>query len=418
MVAFYDVVVYLLAYIGLYLLAFYLISYWGSRKIKLPKERDDFFVSIIIPAYNEENSIARTIESAMGIDYPKNKLEIIIVDDGSKDKTYERALAFRKQGVRVFTKPNGGKGAALNLGISKARGELILSMDADTFAEPSSLKQMVAYFGDKNMMAVSAGPRVYRPRTIWQRIQHAEYYLGLFLRRTFSSLNALYITPGAFSLYRKVFFDKYGGYDEGNITEDLEIALRIQSHDYGIAYAPRASFFTLAPGRFKELLYQRRRWYTGLIKNLWAYRTRIFGRRRGALGTIIIPSMLIGTILSVASVIYLVTHIVQKVGKQLGALKAINFQFASAHELNSYLFSQIFYSLFSHPIFLLTLFFILVSGFYLIYARYQLKFREPLFINFALFLGIYSFLFAFWWIVSSFSLLFNRRVHWRVKHAD
>src|SRR3989344_7455585 len=98
MVAFYDVVVYLLAYIGLYLLAFYLISYWGSRKIKLPKERDDFFVSIIIPAYNEEHSIARTIESAMGIDYPKNKLEIIIVDDGSKDKTYERALAFRKQG--------------------------------------------------------------------------------------------------------------------------------------------------------------------------------------------------------------------------------------------------------------------------------------------------------------------------------
>jgi len=79
------------------------------------------------------------------------------------------------------------------------------------------------------------------------------------------------------------------------------------------------------------------------------------------------------------------------------------------------LFSQIFYSLFSHPIFLITMFFILVSGFYLVYARYQLKFKEPLLINFVLFLSIYSLLFAFWWIVSSFYLLFNRRVHWGVK---
>jgi len=418
MVSFYNFLVYLLAYIGLYLLSFYILSYYRVRRHFVSLEASDKKVSIIIPAYNEERSIARTIDSALSISYPRDKLEIIVVDDGSRDDTYRIARTFENKGVRVFTKKNGGKGSALNLGISKAQGELILTMDADTFAEPSSLKQMAAYFSDNGVMAASAGPRIYRPKTVWQRIQHVEYYLGLFLRKTFSSFNALYITPGAFSLYRKSFFDRYGGYDEHNITEDLEIALRIQSHDYLIAYAQKASFFTIAPARFRELMVQRRRWYTGLIKNLWAYRKRIFGFKRGALGMVILPTMLIGTFLSIASVIYLLINALRGLADELAFLKAVNFQFTNAYELNSYMVSRVFYSLFSHPIFLLTVFFIFVSAMYLLYARKQLRFNEPLKINFILFLGLYSFLFAFWWIISSFYLIFNKRVIWGEKrHA-
>ena len=133
---------------------------------------------------------------------------------------------------------------------------------------------------------------------------------------------------------------------------------------------------------------------------------------------VILPTMLIGTFLSIASVIYLLINALRGLADELAFLKAVNFQFTNAYELNSYMVSRVFYSLFSHPIFLLTVFFIFVSAMYLLYARKQLRFNEPLKINFILFLGLYSFLFAFWWIISSFYLIFNKRVIWGEKrHA-
>ena len=192
-----------------------------------------------------------------------------------------------------FLQKNGGKAAALNFALKKAKGEIIVSMDADTIIEKHALKRLITRFYDDNVMAVTSAMGIYKPKTIWQRIQHIEYYLSVFMRKTFAGINAIYITSGAFSAYRKKFFDRHGGYDEHNITEDLEIALRIQSHDYVIENASTASFYTVGPATFCFYVSKKKMVY-GLVKNLWNYRRKLFGFKKGALGTIILPSVIIG----------------------------------------------------------------------------------------------------------------------------
>lgn len=413
MIDFYQFLVYALAYIGLFFLSFYVLSFARTKNQSIPHEAHNLSVSIIIPAYNESASIQKTIRSALELDYPKDKLEIIVVDDGSKDTTYALAEKLASSQVRVFRKPNGGKASALNYGIARARGEIIVTMDADTFAERPALKRIIARFYRADIMAVNSSIAIYHPKTFWQRIQHIEYYLTVFLKRAFSLVNAIYITSGAFSAYRKSFFEKHGGYQEGNITEDLEIALRIQSHDYTIEYSPDSVLYTLGPRTFRDLLYQRRRWYTGLVRNLWVYRTRLFGKKRGALGTLILPSVILSIILSLVLTAYTAFRLVDSIQDELFMLGSVNFNFVNAYELNVYLLQQFFFTFFSNPLYVFTLFFIGVTLFYLQYARRRLLFKESLFFHMIIFLLFYGLLFSFWWIISLLYLLFNKRVEWR-----
>lgn len=415
MADFYLNLVYTMAYLGLFAAIFYLLSLSKHYKKEQPKEATDKTVSIIIPAYNEEKSIARTIESALSLDYPQDKYEIIVVNDGSKDRTYEIAKKYASENnprVKVLTKTNGGKSSALNLGIDNSKSEIIVTMDADTFAQKDSLKKMVGYFYEKNIMAVTPSVGVYKPKTIWQRVQHIEYYLGVFLSKSFSSINAIHVTPGAFSSYRREFFLKYGGYDKKSITEDFEIALRIQSKDYRIENAANAVVYTLVPKTFKELAVQRRRWYSGTIKNLWEYR-RLFGVKKGVLGFFILPLKVIGIFSTVILTFYLTYQTLDKVRETLLSLSAVNFNFQGIFEINQFVLSHFITTLLSNPLFLMGIIFTSTFFFYLKFSKNQMRFQESLKLSVILFLVFYSFLFTFWWIVSIISILLNRKVSWR-----
>jgi cellulose synthase/poly-beta-1,6-N-acetylglucosamine synthase-like glycosyltransferase len=419
MTDFYNILVYILAYIGFFASSFYLVSLLTYyRKKKLDATSTKRKVSIIIPAYNEERSIIRTIKSALSIDYPKENLEIIVVDDGSRDRTYSLAkqIASKNSNIRVFTKKNGGKGSALNLGIKHARGEIIVSMDADSFVNPDALQKMAAFFDNPKVMAVTPSMGVYKPRTFWQRIQHIEYYMGVFLRKSFATVNAIHITPGAFSAYRKSFFVKYNGYDEHNITEDLEIALRIQSKHYIIENSPHSVVYTLAPSTFKPLLIQRKRWYTGLIKNLWAYR-HLFGFKKGPLGTLVLPVAVSTVILSVILTVYVVLRAISHLRDELLSLASINFRFQDSFELNSFVLKTFAYQLLSSPTFLISCLFILLLIVYMLFSRKQMKYTESIKVNFVIFIFFYSLLFAFWWIVSAVYVAFNKKVVWREENG-
>ncbi|MBS3088680.1 glycosyltransferase family 2 protein [Candidatus Pacearchaeota archaeon] len=414
---FYLILIYILAYIGLFSTSFYIINLFTYyRKKKKPEPATDKTVSIIIPAYNEEKSIAKTIKSALSINYPKNKFEIIVVDDGSKDNSYQIAKRFasnQNPKVKVFKKDiNGGKGSALNLGIKKARGEIIITMDADTIVHPDSLKKMVGYFTEGDIMSVAPAMGVFEPKNIWRRIQQIEYYMGVFLRKSFASMNAIHITPGAFSAYRKVFFEKHGGFDEKNITEDLEVALRIQSLDYRLENAEEAAVYTIGPGTFRSLMVQRRRWYTGLMKNLWDYR-RLFGPKTGALGTVVLPTAISTIFLSVTLTIYVVIKALAKIKKELLELNAINFQFQNTFEISSYMIEVFLLTMLSSKLLLLTILFIALLWFYMIFSRRKMMYRGSIRLNFILFTFFFSFLFAFWWIVSTIYIVFNKKVVWR-----
>jgi len=408
-----ETIIYLTAYIGLFTISYYALSLFSkkSEEIELDTKRLPF-VSIVIPAYNEEKTILQTIKSACNLDYPKNKLEIIVVDDGSNDKTYKIAKSLKSDIVKVFSKSNGGKASALNLGIKHARGEIVVTMDADTYVSSDALKKMVKCFLEKEVMCVSPSPTVHNPKGILQRLQQVEYFLGVFFRKAFASMDAIHITPGAFSAYRKKFFDKYGLFEIGNLTEDLEMALRIQANHYKIRYVPDAVFYTHSPNTFFSLLKQRRRWYSGLIKNLWRYR-KLFSRKYGELGVIVLPAALITITLSITLTVWLIVDSLLRLNKEILLLKSINFSFTNLFNFNKFFFERMYINFFSHPYALFFLLFIGITIGYLIFAKKNIKKEIPVSFSFPIYLLLYAVLFSFWWIISVFYILLNKKIKWR-----
>ena len=412
---FYNLFVYVLTFIGLFATSFYVINLFYYKKQERNPNEKPLKVSVIIPAYNEEKTIVSTIKSILSTNYPKDLLEIIVVDDGSIDKTYALAKKFASSvnpRVKIFTKSNGGKGSALNLGIKHAGGEIIITMDADTFVSPDSVRKMMNYFYSKDVMSVTPSMGVYEPKNIWQRVQQIEYFLGVFLRKSFASLNAIHVTPGAFSAYRKEFFEKYGGYDEKNITEDLEIALRMQSKRFIIENAPEAVIYTRGPMTFKTLLVQRRRWYTGLVKNLWAYR-HLFGFKRGPLGYLTLPLAIVAIFSSMFLTTYTLIRTIDNLHHELSSLMTINFQFYNNFELNSFIVQRFVINLFSQPVFVITFLFLVILGSYLIFARKKMRFTESLKWSYIVFIALFAILFTIWWAISFIYIIFNKKVVWR-----
>ncbi len=260
-------------------------------------------VAVIVPCYNEEATVAATCESLLALDYPSDKLEIIVVNDGSTDATADAVSRFASHPqIRVINKENGGKHTALNAGIAVTRAEIVGCLDADSFAESSALIEIIPCFNDKNIAASTVAMSVHKPKNILQHMQSAEYIFGIALRHAIASVNGLYVTPGPFSFYRRDVIEKLGGFRYGHQTEDMEMALRIQQAGYGIENATRARVYTKTPHTVAGLIKQRTRWTTGFLRNiLGEYRGLIFNRRRGALGMLVLPT----SILAIASGIML-----------------------------------------------------------------------------------------------------------------
>lgn len=234
-------------------------------------------VSVVIPAYNEEKHIEKCLDSLMKLDYPKEKLDIIVVDDGSTDSTYKKAKKYEKKGVRIFRKKNSGKGAAMNHGIAKAKSEFLVTMDADSHVTPGVLKELLAYFDDPEVMAVTPAVKIAPSGVLIKEFQRIEYLMILFSRKLLSYIDAVPVTPGPFSIFRTKIFDKIGGFDENNLVEDQEIAMRIQANNYKIrsSVSTESTVYTEPPDNMKDLLKQRVRWQRGGIRNYWKYRFMI-----------------------------------------------------------------------------------------------------------------------------------------------
>ena len=408
-------VIYTSIYIGLVATTFYILTFLADTR----KEREFFTdkelpkVSVIIPAYNEEKTIELTIDSILESDYPKSKLDILVVDDGSSDKTYEKALKYKSKGIRVFKqKVNGGKGKALNSGIEKAKGDFIFTMDADTIVDRQSLKIMTKYFKNPEVMSVTPAMVTRETKTIVQRIQSVEYLTGLFLRKTFAALNAIHITPGAFSAYRKSFFTKHGGYDEDNLTEDLEVALRIQYHKYKIENAPEAPAYTIPPTNFNTLLKQRRRWYAGLIRNTWNYR-KLISREYGDMGMFVLPMAWIGILIAVFMIVYYTIKTTREIIKEIFYYNSINFDIFNQLNLNTHFFERIFFQIITNTAIWFLLIFVVIIFFYLRYATKRIGKTESLIINVPLFMVLFAVLFGIWWVVSIIYVVLNRKVSWK-----
>lgn len=228
------------------------------------------FVSIIVPAFNEGQLIAQVLESLRAVRYPR--FEVIVVDDGSSDQTFLRALPFRRRrGVeyRVLTKSNGGKFDALNHGIAQARGEIVVCIDGDSALHPDALRHCVAHFEDPRVGAVAGNVRVANRRTPWSLLQALEYVVGYGLaKRAQSAARVVTIVPGPLGAFRKSALSHAGGYDGDSFAEDFDLTVKLLGAGWHIVYEPRAVVCTEAPEHTLELLRQRYRWTRGSLQVL------------------------------------------------------------------------------------------------------------------------------------------------------
>ena len=273
-----------------------------------PKKRFDIFPKITfgIPAHNEEATILKTVKSILEADYPSDKKEIIVVDDGSTDKTADvvRQFAVDHPEVELITKKNGGKASALNVAFEHATGDYFSVMDADSRISKESIKISLSNFTDDEVGAVISRVRVDEPKNFLERIQRFEYIMSSMIRKIMCNFGTLSITPGVLSIYRMDVLRKVGGFtkDEHNLTEDLEIAMRLKYYGYLIKMEPRSITYTHVPSTMSDLWRQRIRWARGYIYNHVKYCKMFFSKKHGIFGVFQLPVNVLAIILLVANI--------------------------------------------------------------------------------------------------------------------
>lgn len=293
-----------------YLVALYFVVFWllvlfeGKTKEKPKKLKKFPLVTVVIPAYNEEKRIKKTLSSILRLDYPRKKLEFVVINDGSTDKTkgiVERIIKENKKfNIRLINQKNKGKGAALNKGLRQAKGEFFICLDADSFVKKDALKKILPYFKEKDVACVLPVLKVKKPKNFLQKMQWFEYIINMFYKELMSRLNCVHVAPGPFSVYRTEILKRVGYFDENfNLTEDLEMALRLQSKHYKIIQLLEGEVSTIAPKTLKQLYKQRNRWYKGSIYNALRYRKMMLNKNYGDFGLIQMPLIIISGILAI-----------------------------------------------------------------------------------------------------------------------
>ena len=272
------------------------------RQIENPASFKTSFpmVSIIVPAYNEGPVIEAAIHALLRLDYPN--YEVLIVDDGSSDDTYEKAMVVARNSrtvpIRVITKTNGGKADALNTGIANARGEFILNMDGDTKLSANTLRACIPHFDDPSVGAVAGNVKVINRENIWTRIQALEYVEGLAMaRKAQSFMRSVSIIPGPLGVFRKSVLQQVAGYDRDTFAEDCDLTLKILMRGWHVAYEPTAVAWVETPSHLLDLLKQRYRWTRGILQAMRKHSSALLHPRRAGINFLILWYMLFEAII-------------------------------------------------------------------------------------------------------------------------
>lgn len=341
--------------LSLYFSIFLLLVYFDQKKIfqkeKFQRENTILalerypFVSILVPAYNEEKTIEKTLQSIVQLDYPKGQLEVFVINDGSTDRTEEVISKFISEQpmplvphasppsqsssmFKLLSHPNRGKAASLNRALKLCRGEFFACLDADSFVHPLTLRKMVKMYlqeKDPQIAIIAPAMKVAEPKTILQKIQWLEYLVMVLFCRVSSALHSLYVAPGPFSLYRTEIIRNLGGFDEKNITEDQEIAYRVQLKQYKIKQCFDGLVYTTAPAKLKPFYRQRRRWYLGSILCLHQYREMIANKKYGDFGLMQMLKNTLGYFLAVTGIIISIYYLFLPLAEFIKHMSAINY---------------------------------------------------------------------------------------------
>ncbi|HEY6302329.1 MAG TPA: glycosyltransferase [Terriglobales bacterium] len=253
-------------------------------------------VAVLIPAYNEEKVIERTVQGALDSDYPN--LRVVVIDDGSKDRTLEiirRTFAAEEAAgaVLILTKANGGKAEALNFGLEHSGdAEVFVGIDADTIIAPDAIARLVPHFLNSKVAAVAGNAKVGNRVNLWTRWQALEYITSQnFERRALNTMGAVSVVPGAIGAWRTEAVREAGGYHVDTVAEDADLTMALLRNGYRVEYEDQALAFTEAPTTANALMRQRFRWSFGILQAIFKHKG-VFARK-GALGFVALPNILI-----------------------------------------------------------------------------------------------------------------------------
>lgn len=292
-------------FIILGLIRLILMMYWALKERKKEKKLGRFpvldsypEVSIIVPAYNEEVNIVSSLNNLLKQNYPN--FNIIMVDDGSKDSTYEKA---KKEfpdhpQLKIFTKTNGGKATALNFGIAQTDAEYVVCIDADTQLQQDAVKYLIARFlnssPEEKIAAVAGNVKVGNKVNWLTRWQSIEYITSQnFDRLAYANINAVTVIPGAIGAFKKSVIKETGGYSSDTLAEDCDLTVKILKAGYTVANENRAVAVTEAPETVPQFLKQRFRWTYGIMQMFWKQRQTFLNPKYKGLGLWAMPNILL-----------------------------------------------------------------------------------------------------------------------------
>ena len=252
-------------------------------------------IAVLVPAYNEEKVIVRTVRSVLHSDY--ENLRVIVIDDGSSDRTFDVAReAYAKEiaagRVTVLTKPNGGKAAALNFALDQIDEEFYVGIDADTVIAADAISKLIPHFEDAGIGAVAGNAKVGNRVNLWTRWQALEYITSQnFERRALDLFHVVTVVPGAIGAWRTSAVKAAGGYPLNTVAEDADLTMNLLEQQFKVVYEDRALAFTEAPIDAKGLMRQRFRWSFGILQSVWKHRLAFV--RNKAMGLFALPNILI-----------------------------------------------------------------------------------------------------------------------------
>ncbi len=414
-----DVIYYIFLFIALYFQIFFLISYLEhfdffnaekeDRKKILDNTDDLPVVSIIVACWNEAETIDQTIRSIFDSQYPNSCIDLILVDDGSTDATWQRMQKYSNHSyITLLQKENGGKFTAINYGLEYSKGSLIATVDADTHLMPTALGFMVERFiSDSHLDALGATIVLHKPTTLTQLAQSVEYKLFAFTKLILAKMHGVLVVPGAFSIYRKHVFEKIGIFKEAHKLEDLELTFRMQEAGMKVGQSRDAIAYTHAPENISSLFRQRLRWGYGFIKNSYDYRHLIYKKDQGDFGSFTLPMSIFSYLAIVVTFMLSWFVVVRAIIRSLIQVSLIGwstlfqwngFDFGSVSAQASVFITMVLYGI---------LIFMIFSGKRLVhdYTNNPL----PLFVFFIL----YSVIVPFWVLKSIYNSIFDTNIRWR-----
>jgi len=264
----------------------------GRRTPPLPDAAHGPLISVLIPCFNEEKVIESSVRRILASNWPR--LEVLVLDDGSTDHTAEvvrRAFADEPR-VTLMAFENGGKARALNRGLAKASGDVVVALDADTLFPSDTLAKLARWFADPRVGAVAGNALVGNRRNLITRWQALEYVTAQNLeRRALAALGAVTVVPGAVGAWRRSALETLGGYPDDTLAEDQDLTIAMQRAGWRVEFDPEARAYTEAPETVGGLLKQRFRWSFGTLQCIYKHRAALFSLKRPVLGFVALPQI-------------------------------------------------------------------------------------------------------------------------------